>query len=70
MIIKILKKKDPTHTLVDLVMFDGAKNVQNGGKIITAYNPRILSIQGGEHASGCYFNDIAKLNPVKVQCCL
>ena len=70
MIIKILKKKDPTHTLVDLVMFDGAKNVQNGGKIITAYNPRILSIHGGEHASACFFNDIAKLNPVKVQCCL
>ena len=50
MIINILKKKDPKHTLVDLVMFDGTKNVQNGGKIITAYNPRILSINGGEQS--------------------
>ena len=67
MIIKLLKKSDPSYKLADLVMFDGAKNVQNGGKIIHAFNPRILSIHGGEHASGLFFGDAAKLNPIKVQ---
>ena len=66
MMIKLLKKVDPKCMLVDLIMFDGAKNVQNGGKIITAYNPRILSIHGGEHAASLFFTDIAKLNPIKV----
>ena len=67
MIIKLLKKSDSSYKLADLVMFDGAKNVQNGGKIIHAFNPRILSIHGGEHASGLFFGDAAKLNPIKVK---
>ena len=66
MMIKLLKKVDPQSKIVDLIMFDGAKNVQNAGKIITAYNPRILSIHGGEHAASLFFSDIAKLNPIKV----
>ena len=67
MIIKLLKKIDPKSILVDLIMFDGARNVQNGGKIVEAYNPRILSIHGGEHATGLFFGDCAKLNPIKVR---
>ena len=64
--IKELKRIDPTSKLVDQVMFDGARNVKNAGKIITTYNPRILSIHGGEHNTSLWFDDVSKLNPIKI----
>ena len=66
-IITYLQRVDKGQTLVDLVMFDGASNVQNAGKIIKAFNPRIYVIKGGEHCSGLFFGDIAKLHPIKVR---
>ena len=30
------------------------------------YNPRILSIHGGEHNTLLWFDDVSKLNPIKV----
>lgn len=65
--IRQLKKVDPESKLVDQVMFDGARNMKNAGKIITNYNPRILSVHGGEHNTALWFNDMAKLNPIKVR---
>ena len=65
--IRAIKKVDPESKLVDQVMFDGARNMKNAGKIITNYNPRILSVHGGEHNTALWFNDMSKLNPVKVR---
>ena len=65
--IRAIKKVDPESKLVDQVMFDGARNMKNAGKIITNYNPRILSVHGGEHNTTLWFGDMSKLNPVKVR---
>ena len=65
-VIKILDKVDPRHEVVDLVLFDGAKNVQNAGIIVNGYSPRILCIHGGMHLAGLFFTDISKLTQIKV----
>ena len=43
-------KIDPSKQCVDFVIFDGASNVQKGGKILEAYDPRITSLST-EHAT-------------------
>ena len=44
--------------LVDLVFFDGASNVQNAGKILRAFNPRITVGHGAEHVVSLFFSDV------------
>jgi hypothetical protein len=44
--------------LIDLVFFDGASNVQNAGKILRAFNPRITVGHGAEHVVSLLFADV------------
>ena len=43
---------------VDLIIFDGASNVQGAGHILGAYYPRTTTIKGGEHVVALFFNDL------------
>ena len=58
---------DNQKTLVDLLYFDGASNVQKAGDILTAKYPRAYCLHGGEHVVSLFFSDVAKLAPVKVR---
>ncbi len=44
--------------LVDLVFFDGASNVQNAGKILRAFNPRITVGHGAKQVVSLLFADV------------
>ena len=46
------------HGIVDLVLFDGASNVQNAGTILQAFNPRITVGHGAEHVVSLFFSDV------------
>ena len=61
----ILKLEDEVHSnrlrhtgIVDLVYFDGAKNVQNAGLILAAKYPRITVGHGAEHVVSLFFSDV------------
>jgi hypothetical protein len=43
--------------IVDLIMFDGANNVQLAGKIIAPYHPCITVCHGAEHVVALFFSD-------------
>ncbi len=47
------KKTSPG--IVDLVFFDGASNVQNAGKILRVFNPRVTVGHGAKHVASLFF---------------
>jgi hypothetical protein len=57
---------DPDKTVVDLLYFDGASNVQKAGDIICARYPRATCLQGSEHVVSLFFSDIAQVKQIKV----
>lgn len=46
---------------IDLVIFDGASNVQKAGKILEARYPRLSVVHGAEHVLSLFYSDIFKL---------
>ena len=64
--LKHLKELDPKKTLVDLLFFDGASNMQIGGEVIAAVYPRITCLHGVEHSIALVFSDWAKIGTIKV----
>ena len=56
-----IEQLDPKHEDTDLVCFDGASNVQSGGKVLLVYFPRITSLHGVEHRVSLFFQDLSKL---------
>jgi hypothetical protein len=44
--------------IVDLIMFDGASNVQLAAKIVARYHPRITVCHGAEHVIALFFVDV------------
>jgi hypothetical protein len=60
-----IEKIDPKGKLVDLILFDGASNVQKGGQVTTAKYPRISVLHGAEHVVSLFFSDIAKVWQMK-----
>ena len=50
-----MNKIDPKGRLVDLVIFDGASNVQKAGKILEERYPLITCIHGAEHVVSLFF---------------
>ncbi len=44
--------------VVDLVLFDGASNVQKAGKILAIHHPRITVVHGAEHVTSLFFKDV------------
>ena len=53
-------------SLVDLLFFDGASNIQIGGKDISAIYLRITCLHGVEHSIALVFSDWAKIKIIKV----
>ena len=49
------------HYRFDLVVFDGASNVQKAGRILSIVFPRVTCIHGAEHVLSLFFDDIFKL---------
>ncbi len=49
------------------VYFNGAKNVQKAGDVITAACPRAFSFHGGEHVLSLFFSDIARIGQIRVR---
>ncbi len=46
--------------VVDMVLFDGASNVQKGGEMICIAHPRITLVHGAEHVASLFFSDCFK----------
>jgi hypothetical protein len=57
----VSSKKSPG--VIDHVFFDGAFNVQNAGKILRAFNPRITVGHGAENFVSLFFSDVYKKVP-------
>jgi hypothetical protein len=47
--------------VVDLVLFDGASNVQAAGQVLVACYPRITVLHGAEHVISLFFSDIFQI---------
>mmetsp|Transcript_13595 Transcript_13595/g.28714 ORF Transcript_13595/g.28714 Transcript_13595/m.28714 type:complete len:234 (-) Transcript_13595:83-784(-) len=52
--IPVMQKIDPQYELFDMVAFDGAANVQKGGRAIAARFPRVIIIQGAGHVCSLF----------------
>ncbi len=50
--------------VVDLVLYDGASNVQNARKLVSITYPRITVFHGAEHVVSLFFKDIFTKMPV------
>ena len=55
---------DPNKTIIDLVAFDGAANVQKAGRILCEDYPKCTVIHGGEHVVSLVCGDICKLQVI------
>ena len=55
------KKIDPHKSITDVVMFDGASNVQLGGEPLKIHYPNISVMRGVEHTVYLFFNDVSKI---------
>jgi hypothetical protein len=51
---------DPNKEFVDLVIFDGASNMQKAGRLLQEWYPLITCIHGAEHVVSLFFSDVAK----------
>jgi hypothetical protein len=67
---QIKQTKDPNNQktdhwgVVDLVLFDGASNVQNAKKLVSITCPHITVVHGDEHVVSLLFKDIFTKMPV------
>jgi hypothetical protein len=67
---RIEETKDPNNqktdhrVIVDLLLFDGASNVQNAAKLASITYPRITVVHGAEHVVLLFFKDIFTKMPM------
>jgi hypothetical protein len=57
-------QKTDHQGVVDLVLFDGASNVQNAAKLASITYPHIAVVHGAEHVVSHFFKDIFTKMPV------
>jgi Protein of unknown function (DUF 659) len=57
--IREMEKTTPKCT--DLVIFDGASNVQKAGQLLQAKFPHISVLHGAEHVISLFYNDVFRL---------
>ena len=60
-----MEKVDPHKNCVDLILFDGASNVQLAGDLLANFFPRCTVVHGSEHVVDLVFSDIAKSPQMK-----
>jgi hypothetical protein len=51
-------QKTHHREVVDLLLFDGASNVMNDGKLVSIIYPHIIIVHGAEHVVSLFFKDI------------
>ena len=56
-----LKELILTSQFTDVVMFDGASNVQLAGELLKIRYPKITVMRGVEHTVSLFFNDVSKI---------
>ena len=56
-----MKEIDPGKYLTDVIMFDGAYNVQIGGKRLKVHYPMLTVMIGAEHTVSLFFNDVSNI---------
>jgi hypothetical protein len=67
---QIEETKDPNNQkndhrgVVDLLLFDGASNVQNAAKLASITYPHITVVHGAKHVVSLFFKDIFTKMPV------
>ena len=49
---------DPHKSIIDVIMFDGASNVQLAGELLQIRYPKITVMGGVEHTVSLFFNDV------------
>ena len=59
-----MKEIDPAKKLIDIVMFDGASNLQLGGRLLKVHDPKLTLMRGVEHTASLLFNYISKIPTV------
>lgn len=57
--ISAMEERAPKST--DLVIFDGASNVQKAGRLLEAKYPHISVVHGAEHVISLFYHDVFKL---------
>jgi hypothetical protein len=63
----VIAEYDPNKFLTDIFWFDGAGNVQKGGRILEAIYPRSYCFHGGEHVVALFFDDLGRLKSIRVR---
>ena len=53
-------KIDPNKENTDVILFDGASNVQLGGDPLNMYDPKLTVMCGIGHTASILFNDVAE----------
>jgi hypothetical protein len=67
---RIEQTKDPNNQktdhqgVIDLVLFDGASNMQNAQKLVSITYPRITVVHGAEHVVSLFFKYTITKTPV------
>ena len=56
-----MREIDPGKKLTDIVIFDGALNVQLGGKLLKLHDPKLTVMRGVEHTVSLFFNTDSKI---------
>ena len=56
-----IKEIDTAKTLSDIVMFDGAFNVQLEGILLKVHDPKLTVLSGVEHIVSLFYNDVSKI---------
>ena len=56
-----MRKIDPHKSITDVVMFDGASNVQIAGELLKMNYPKISVMRGVEHTVHLLFNNVSKI---------
>ena len=56
-----MEEIDPAKILSDIVMFDGASNVQLAGRLLKMHCPKLTVMRGVEHTVALFYNYISKI---------
>ena len=59
--IQKMREIDPGKHLTDVIMFDGAYNVQLGRKLSKLHYPKLTVMRGVEQTVSLFFNDVSKI---------
>ena len=55
------KRIDPHKSIIDVIIFDGASNVQLAGELLQIRYPNITVMRGVEHTVSLFFNNVSKI---------